>query len=118
MELIVVAEPRARFDNWLRTEGTPLTSPTAGNGLQLFLSNGCANCHAIRGTRAQAHVGPDLTHVGSRTTLAAGTIPNDPAHLAAWVRDPQQVKPGAKMPKLPLSQSAVRGLVSYLEGLK
>jgi len=118
MELIVVAEPRSRFDSWLRTEGTPLASATTGQGLRLFLSDGCANCHAIGGTPAQAHVGPDLTHVGSRTTLAAGTIPNDRAQLAAWLRDPQRIKPGSKMPKLPLSQPDLAGLVSYLESLK
>jgi cytochrome c oxidase subunit 2 len=117
MELIVVAEPRARFDSWLRSEGRPV-SVTTGNGLKLFLSDGCANCHAIQGTRAQAHVGPDLTHVASRTTLAAGTIPNDRAHLEAWIRDPQKIKPGTKMPKLPLSQGDIAGLVTYLEGLK
>jgi cytochrome c oxidase subunit 2 len=117
MELIVVAEPRPRFDSWLRSEGRPV-SVTAGSGLNLFVSDGCANCHAIQGTRAQAHVGPDLTHVGSRTTLAAGTIPNDPAHLAAWLRDPQRIKPGTRMPTLPLSQRDVSGLVTYLDGLK
>ena len=118
MELIVVAEPRARFDQWLRTQGTPASSAGAGAGLQLFLSKGCANCHDIRGTAARAHVGPDLTHVGSRATLAAGTIPNDRAHLTAWLRDPQQLKPGAKMPRLPLSAHDIATLVAYLEGLK
>jgi len=118
MELIVVAEPRARFDQWLRTQGTPTSSAGAGAGLQLFLSKGCANCHDIRGTAARAHVGPDLTHVGSRATLAAGTIPNDRAHLTAWLRDPQQLKPGAKMPRLPLSAHDIATLVAYLEGLK
>ena len=119
MEMRVVAQPRAQFESWLRREGTPLAaSATSGSGLELFLSSGCANCHTIQGTPAQADVGPDLTHVGSRTTLAAGTIPNDSAHLAAWLRDPQKVKPGTKMPKLPLSQSDISGLVKYLEGLK
>ena len=119
MEMRVVAQPRAQFESWLRREGTPLAaSATSGSGLELFLSSGCANCHTIQGTPAQADVGPDLTHVGSRTTLAAGTIPNDSAHLGAWLRDPQKVKPGTKMPKLPLSQSDISGLVKYLEGLK
>ena len=119
MEMRVVAQPRAQFESWLRREGTPLAaSATSGSGLELFLSSGCANCHTIQGTPAQADVGPDLTHVGSRTTLAAGTIPNDSAHLAAWLRDPQKVKPGTKMPKLPLSQRDISGLVKYLEGQK
>jgi cytochrome c oxidase subunit II len=118
MQVTVVAESREQFDAWLRKAGTPVSRAPSGSGLQLFLSRGCANCHAIQGTHAQAHVGPDLTHVGSRLTLAAGTIPNDRAHLAAWIRDPQKIKPGAKMPKLPLSQSDVAGLVKYLEGLR
>ena len=118
MELVVVAEPRARFEPWLQTQGTPASSTSGGAGLQLFLSNGCANCHVVRGTNADGQVGPDLTHVASRTTLAAGTIPNDREHLRAWLRNPQAVKPGAKMPHVPLSQSDLDALVSYLEGLK
>jgi cytochrome c oxidase subunit 2 len=117
MELVVVAEPRARFRQWLQSQGTPAAS-SGGPGLQLFLSKGCDDCHEIRGTPARAHVGPDLTHVASRATLAAGTIPNDRAHLTAWLRDPQDVKPGTKMPTLPLSQRDVSTLVTYLEGLR
>jgi cytochrome c oxidase subunit 2 len=117
MELVVVAESRARFRQWLQTQGSPASSASTP-GLRLFLSEGCDNCHQIRGTPARAHVGPDLTHVASRATLAAGTIPNDRAHLTAWLHDPQKVKPGTKMPRLPLSQRDVATLVDYLEGLK
>ena len=117
MELVVVAESRARFRQWLQSQGTPAAS-LGGPGLQLFLSKGCDDCHEIRGTPARTHVGPDLTHVASRATLAAGTIPNDRAHLTAWLRDPQDVKPGTKMPTLPLSQREVATLVTYLEGLR
>src|SRR2546423_1462729 len=70
------------------------------------------------GTPAAAHVGPDLTHVASRELLASGTIPNDRAHLRAWLQDPQNVKPGTKMPNLPLSPRDLDALVSYLESLK
>jgi cytochrome c oxidase subunit II len=117
MEVSVIAEPRARFDQWLRTQGTPASSST-GRGLELFLTQGCANCHQIRGTRAHAHVGPDLTHVASRATLAAGTIPNDRAHLREWLNDPQHLKPGTKMPQLPLSRRDVDVIATFLEGLK
>lgn len=113
MQLTVVAEPRARFDAWLQAQQQP-----AARGLRLFTEKGCADCHTIRGTPAQAHVGPDLTHVASRRTLAAGILPNDRAHLADWIRDPQEVKPGTKMPTLPLSQREVQTLVAYLEELK
>jgi cytochrome c oxidase subunit 2 len=72
----------------------------------------------IRGTPANGDVGPDLTHVGSRTTLAALTIPNTPAQLARWLHDPSQVKPGNLMPDLGLSNRDVHALVAYLQGLK
>jgi cytochrome c oxidase subunit II len=113
MELVVVAQPRAQFEQWLHGEEQP-----ASHWLPLFAEKGCANCHAIRGTPANAHVGPDLTHVASRALLASGTIPDDRADLRAWLEDPQRVKPGAKMPKLPLSPRDLDRLVSYLETLK
>jgi len=113
MQLVVVAQPRAQFEQWLRGEQQP-----ASRLLPLFAQKGCANCHAIRGTPAGAHVGPDLTHVGSRGLLAAGVIPNDLAHMRAWIQDPQKLKPGTKMPNLPLSQSDVDALAQYLESLK
>jgi cytochrome c oxidase subunit 2 len=116
MFLTVIAEPRAQFDAWLRDEAAPARA-TAGAGEQLF-ADACASCHEIRGTDARGQVGPDLTHVASRTTLAAGTIPNDRAHLAEWLRDPQHVKPGNKMPQLPLSDRDRAVLVAYLEQLR
>jgi cytochrome c oxidase subunit 2 len=116
MQFAVVAETRAQFERWLRTESQP--AAVDGDGPKLFMDKGCADCHAIRGTDARAHVGPDLTHVASRTTLAAGTIPNDRAHLQEWIADPQHVKPGANMPKLPLSHSDVDRLSAYLEALR
>jgi cytochrome c oxidase subunit II len=118
MEIVVVAEPRARFEQWLRTQGEPAGAAANGPGLQLFESKGCASCHAIRGTPAESHVGPDLTHIASRQTLAAGTVPNDRAHLREFIRDPQVLKPGAKMPQLPQTASQTDALVRYLEGLK
>ena len=83
----------------------------------LFLDK-CSSCHAIRGTSATAHVGPDLTHVGSRTTIAALTLPMDTQGLTAWLRDPQHVKPGNRMPNLDLSDADIKSLVAYLESLK
>jgi cytochrome c oxidase subunit 2 len=75
-------------------------------------------CHAIQGTQAAARTGPDLTHLGSRTTLAAGTLPNTSEHLAAWIRDPQAIKPGSNMPANPLSAEDLSALVAYLGTLK
>jgi cytochrome c oxidase subunit 2 len=116
MEMIVIAQPRAQFDAWLHTMAAPAQAAT-GPGAQVFMS-ACASCHQIRGTDARGQVGPDLTHVAGRTTLAAGTIPNDRTHLAEWLRDPQHVKPGNKMPQIRLSDADRAALVAYLERLK
>ena len=113
MQLTVVAEPGKAFAKWFLDQDRK-----AAHWLPLFAAKGCANCHAIRGTPADGTVGPDLTHVASRATLAAGTIPNDRVHLRAWLQDPQKIKPGARMPTLPLSPRALDALVSYLETLK
>jgi cytochrome c oxidase subunit 2 len=116
MTLYAIAQPRAQFDAWLRHESRPAT--TTGGGAQLFDRAGCGNCHQIRGTNANGQVGPDLTHVASRMTLAAGTIPDDRSHLREWIDDPQHVKPGNKMPELHLSQQELAALTNYLESLK
>jgi cytochrome c oxidase subunit 2 len=121
MELIVVVEPRSRFEQWLHGEESNARQPrgaAAERGLAVFMSAGCADCHRIRGTAAGSRVGPDLTHLAARSTLAAGTIANDRAGLARWLRDPQGVKPGNKMPALPLKADELAALVAYLQGLK
>ena len=115
MELTVIAQPRAAFEQWLRTQGEPAS---AAQVPQVFQEKGCANCHAIRGTDAESRVGPDLTHVASRRTLAAGAIPNDRGHLREFIRDPQAVKPGSKMPQVPQTRAETDALVRYLERLK
>jgi cytochrome c oxidase subunit 2 len=115
MLLFAVVQPRAQFQAWLGHESRPASSSV---GDQVFLSAGCGNCHQIRGTSADGQVGPDLTHVASRMTLAAGTIPNDRAHPEQWIADPQHVKPGNKMPELHLSQQQLKALTDYLESLK
>jgi len=75
-------------------------------------------CHAINGTEAGSHLGPDLTHVGSRATIAAGSVPNSMGHLAGWIADPQGIKPGVKMPEQALSSDDLQALLEYLESLK
>ena len=82
------------------------------------MSSQCASCHTLRGTKAQGAVGPDLTHFGSRTTLAGYMLANDPAQVARWIEDPQHIKPGNKMPALGLTKTQIAELVPYLEGLK
>jgi len=88
----------------------------AGN--QAFLGSGCIACHRIAGTVAAGVLGPDLTHIGSRRTIAAGILENTPEEMARWLRDPGAVKPGALMPTLNLDEDTIRTLVAYLESLK
>jgi cytochrome c oxidase subunit 2 len=116
MAMYVYAQEPADFQRWLREQAAPAQSQPEGE--RTFRADGCADCHTIRGSGADGTVGPDLTHIGSRTTLAALTLPNDAAALATWLRDPQHVKPGNRMPDLELPERDVRALVAYLEGLK
>jgi cytochrome c oxidase subunit II len=121
MSFYVVAQEPAAFDAWLRGQSAPARTPPAGDaarGRELFLSTTCASCHAIRGTSAKADIGPDLTHVASRMSLAALTIGNSPADLLHWISDPQHVKPGAKMPALELSSADFRAIAAYLQSLR
>ena len=121
MSFGVFADPPARFRAWLANEARPArtpTTPAARQGEQDFMTSQCASCHTLRGTSAQGSVGPDLTHFGSRTSIAAYTLANDPANLAKWIRDPQHVKPGNRMPALNLTPTQIAALVPYLESLK
>jgi cytochrome c oxidase subunit 2 len=121
MAMKVFAEPRARFQAWLKHQETPAVAPATPEqreGRQLFLQNACAGCHTISGTSARGNIGPDLTHVASRDTLAAVTIPNDARAMERWIRDPQHIKPGAKMPALDLSRADFRKLGAYLDHLR
>ena len=82
------------------------------------MGSSCVMCHAISGTPAGSRIGPDLTHLASRKTLAAGTLPNTPENLTGWIVDPQVIKPGARMPPNQFSGPDLRALVAYLETLK
>jgi cytochrome c oxidase subunit II len=121
MALYVFADPPARFRSWLANMAKPARRPATAaerSGQRIFLSEPCAACHTIRGTPAGGKVGPDLTHLRTRTTLAALTIPNREGYLSAWIRDPQHFKPGNKMPGLSLTGSQFRDLVAYLQSLR
>jgi cytochrome c oxidase subunit 2 len=121
MAFVLVAEPPAEFAGWLArqrdTAQTP-TDPLATRGREVFLASSCVMCHAIAGTPAGSRIGPDLTHLASRRTLAAGTLPNTRANLTGWIVDPQVIKPGVKMPANQLSGPDLLALVAYLETLK
>jgi cytochrome c oxidase subunit 2 len=117
MGFIVVAHAPADFARW-RASRLP-ASEGRGPGLSLFLSSGCAACHTIRGTPANGLAGPDLTHVGSRQTLGAGILPNNPGTMAGWVADAQAIKPGNRMPAYhQFRGEELRALSDYLVTLK
>jgi cytochrome c oxidase subunit II len=122
MRIRLVAQSPAAFDGWTKAQQQPApapTDPSVQRGAQLFASSSCVNCHAIAGTSAVAHVGPDLSHVGSRTIIGAGVLDNSPDSLGRWIRDPQAVKPGVLMPAYPnFSDADLAALASYLSGLK
>jgi cytochrome c oxidase subunit II len=121
MAFLVVAEPEEQFNAWLDHQRSPAIEPTDPvllRGQEVFLTTSCVLCHAIRGTIALAAVAPDLTHIGSRSTLAAGTLPNTPGHLGGWIADPQAIKPGNRMPPNQLPASDLTALVRYLGSLK
>jgi cytochrome c oxidase subunit 2 len=121
MAFYVFADPPATFRRWLANMARPARQPggaLAQHGRQTFTNGTCANCHAIRGTSASGDVGPDLTHVATRTTLASLAIPNTSRDLGRWIEDSQSIKPGNQMPDLRLPASELRALVAYLEGLR
>lgn len=121
MRILVVAEEPAQFEEWLKRQRAPASEPQTDaqrRGRDVFLANTCLMCHAIRGTNAGSHVGPDLTHLALRRTLGAATLRNTREHLAVWVADPQSIKPGAKMPPQWLPPEDFAALLDYLTNLK
>jgi cytochrome c oxidase subunit 2 len=121
MSLFVIAQSRAAYRAWLSNMSALApkpTSATARAGEKVFMANQCASCHEIRGTSARGLVGPDLTHLASRRTLAAAEIRNTPAELRAWIASPQMIKPGSRMPDLGLSPTQYNEIAAYLEGLR
>jgi cytochrome c oxidase subunit 2 len=117
MAVEVIAQPRAAFDRWLAQQARPATSSTS-RGAQVFQRESCSGCHAIRGTDAHGDAGPDLTHFASRSTIAALTVTNTPAHARGWIEHPQEVKPGNEMPDLELPDADWDALAAYLETLR
>ena len=121
MDFLVFADPPAKYRRWLADQERPARPPAsalARRGLQVFMQGPCQSCHTLRGTPAQGTVGPDLTHLASRTTLAALTIPNNRSELSDWIVDSQAIKPGNQMPDIRVGAQQLRALVAYLEGLR
>jgi cytochrome c oxidase subunit II len=121
MALDVVAEPESDFNAWLDAMRRPAPEPadaTLRRGRDVFMQARCAACHSIRGTDAAGQIAPDLTHMASRRSLGAGTLPNSAEHLAQWIQDPQRTKPGNQMPPNPMTDEDLLALVVYLETLR
>lgn len=121
MRPIAVVDTSADFQKWVRDQKTIAIQPQTDEqklGKKLFLSNTCVDCHSIAGTPANADVGPDLTHVGSRKQIGAGVLPNTPENLYKFLKNPQEVKPGILMPDFHLSDQEAHALTAYLESLK
>lgn len=121
MRHLAVVQAAPEFRAWVAAQQAPPAEPADGSpaakGRDVFRASACIGCHTIRGVSAGT-IGPDLTHVGSRRTLAGGMLPNSPQALARWLKDPPAVKPGSLMPDLRLSDPDVAALVAYLTSLK
>ncbi len=121
MAFWVIAEPPDRFSAWMDHQLQPAVEPSDEQnkrGQEIFLKSACVLCHTIRGTDAGAQVGPDLTHFGSRKTIAAATLSNTKGNLAGWIADPQTIKPGTHMATVPIQPTEMQPLIDYLESLK
>lgn len=123
MAMLVVADAPARYAAWSAHQATPaatnaLTDAATQHGRDVFESSTCASCHTVQGTSAHGSLGPDLTHLMSRQSIAAGVLANTPANLASWIHDPQAVKPGTLMPQVALSDADLHALVQWLGTLQ
>jgi cytochrome c oxidase subunit 2 len=119
MGMRAVVQTAADFDAWVAQQRAAPAEPdgAAAAGKTVFAGSACVGCHTIKGVSAGI-LGPDLTHFGSRAMLAAGMWPNTPENVAEWVKDPQRLKPGVKMPALGLTDEQAKAIAAYLTSLK
>lgn len=122
MAFDVVVLPSQEFDAWLGHQSRPAQAPSdpqMQHGMRVFLSSDCVKCHTVRGTAAAGKDGPDLTHVGSRLSLAATALPNSIGAFGGWIAASQHIKPGNKMPSSDrLSPKDLRAIAAYMESLQ
>ncbi|MBN72535.1 MAG: cytochrome c oxidase subunit II [Gimesia sp.] len=123
MNFLVIGESEEEYQKWIagqqkKPEATTLISPLATAGREYFFKATCPRCHKIAGTSAQAMIGPDLTHFATRSEIGSGVLTNSTENLTLWLKNPQAVKPGCKMPNFKLSEQNLKQLVAYLETLK
>jgi cytochrome c oxidase subunit 2 len=118
MLLRVYVHPRDEFERWVQAQQQPAQAGMLSAGQRVFESTACVNCHTIAGTMSKGRFGPDLTHLMSRETIAAGAAPNTPDKLRLWIKNPDAIKPGSKMPAMGLSDPDVDAVAAYLETLR
>jgi cytochrome c oxidase subunit II len=121
MLLRVYAETPESFATWVKGQQSPAAAPVSNaavQGRKQFETQACINCHAVNGTVAKGRFGPDLTHLMSRETLAAGAISNTPENLSRWIDDPDNFKHGSLMPSMHLTKAQVEQIAAYLVTLK
>jgi cytochrome c oxidase subunit 2 len=118
MEVRVVVDTPEDFQKWVALQQAQAAVSATDVNQQAFLASPCIVCHNVNGTSATGAIGPDLTHLMSRQTLIAAEVPNDAANLRGWLKDPQRLKPGNKMPTVPLSDQQLDQMVAYLTTLR
>jgi cytochrome c oxidase subunit 2 len=127
MAFMVVAQSEGDYNTWLarqQQQVTPPTDPAIQQGQHVFESAGCVFCHTVRGLndrsidRSAVDLGPDLTHLSSRLTIAGASLTQNRGNLAGWIVDPQHVKPGSLMPNQYLNSQDLQALIAYLESLQ
>src|SRR5262245_24474388 len=119
MLLRVYVETREEFDRWIQEQSRPAQATDAASaGKKIFETTACMNCHNVAGTAANGRFGPDLTHLMSRETLAAGIVPNTPENLRRWIQNPDALKPGSRMPAMGLSDQQLDAVTAYMQSLR
>jgi len=119
MLLRVYVQSRADFDRWIQEQRQPaIVGNAVSQGQRIFETTACINCHTVAGTVANGRFGPDLTHLMSRDTIAAGAAKNTPENLRQWILNPDAIKPGSLMPAMQLSDPELDALTAYLETLR
>ncbi len=119
MKFRIEVESSEDFEKWAKAQATPQADTVDDSeGYKAFQGATCVACHAIDGTNAQGHIGPSLTHVGSRKRFAASVLEMNEANLKLWLKDPSAVKPGCKMPNLKLTDEQINTIVPFLQSLK
>ncbi|MFZ3329511.1 MAG: cytochrome c oxidase subunit II [Candidatus Acidiferrales bacterium] len=119
MLLRVYVDSPEQFNEWVQVQKKPaVNDDTVAEGRHIFETTACVNCHAVTGTIADGHFGPDLTHLMSRDTIAAGAAPNTLENLRVWIQNPDSIKPGSLMPAMQLNENDLDALTAYLLTLR